>query len=368
MQQTTNFSEAGQDRVRIDFARHMLCLPADYQISILDLEEFDHLIQEAGKPAAKRRGFQELISEIRGQENVVIAARKDGFPIVIYGPQTILEKDGYKIIFIENEIARTPTAVLSIAAFTQQNHEIVIRKQALEHIFYRKWAGSLDKDSFIEEMLETTIVHEICHAVIAEKFKDQDLYIFGKMLDAYLPQGTIDTLNELLAEWEPKHGAIPYLAKLAETNYPKAKRMFYRYLTDANFKKKSDQDFLFDYAKLFANSLRPYIKSNRDVDFAKILEDAPFIYQGFLNQLINLLKTAKNVMQEASFEFNGLTTNFETLAKIQKKKFKEQDPELDENSALYQRYFWANLAKYFKKCAPDTFQKLNIEMQKSLSS
>ena len=141
MEENQDFSEAGKDRVRIDFARHLLKLPPSYQISTLDLDRFDKLTKQDLDPHAETK---KLLHELRGEENVIIANRKQGFPLVLYGPITTFKKAGCTIHILEKEIARTPTAVLAIAAFTKQEKEIVIRKEALEHVFWRKWAASED--------------------------------------------------------------------------------------------------------------------------------------------------------------------------------------------------------------------------------
>ncbi len=382
MEENQDFSEAGKDRVRIDFARHLLKLPPSYQISTLDLDRFDKLTKQDLDPHAETK---KLLHELRGEENVIIANRKQGFPLVLYGPITTFKKAGCTIHILEKEIARTPTAVLAIAAFTKQEKEIVIRKEALEHVFWRKWAASEDfkfkklvlslygiksredletkKELFIQEMLETTIMHEICHTVVSGNFKDQDLYIFGKMLDAYLPQTTTDVLNELLAEWEPEHGAIPYLAKLAQKDHTKAQRMFHRYLADAWFSKNSDQRFLFEYTKLLATSLKPYIQASGKVNFEQITKDAPQIYAKFLNQLEKLLRQAHSKIKSSTFEFNGLLTDFFTLAKTQHKRFKEQNTEHTPDSAMYKRYFWANMSNYLKNCSEDSFSEIKEMLQ-----
>jgi len=364
MLESGNFSEAGKDRVRIDFARHLLQLPASYQVSTLDLDSLDKLIGEAEKPVEETKV---ILAELREKENVIIASRKEGFPIVIFGPQTIIEKDAHKIIIIEKELARTPTAILAIAAFTQQDGTIIVRREAFEHIFYRKWA-KLDKEQIIKEMIEITITHEISHAVIAENNKNKNLYILGKMLDAYLSNNSLDALNEVLAEWEPTHGTLPYLAKIAQTDYPKAKRMLFRYLADANFKQNGDQAFMVNYAKLFFASIKPYVTNNREIDFAKILADAPVIFEQFQNKSEQLVQIAKEIMEGATFKLGGLSTDFETLASVQHKKFQEQNPAVDPNSDYYQRYFWSNLAKYLKTCAPDHFEKINNQLQTELES
>jgi hypothetical protein len=360
MLESDNFGEGGRDRTRIDFARHLLKLPASYQISTLDLERFDQLIAEQKPP-------QVTLAELRDKKNVVIAARKEGFPMVIYGPQRIMEKDEYRIITIEEEIARTPTAVLAIAAFTQQDGTIIIRREAFEHIYYRKWS-KLASPEIINEIMELTITHEIAHAVVAKTTKNKSLYILGKMLDAHLPNSTLDALNEAMAEWEPTYGALPYLAKLAQGNYEKARRLLYYYLADANFKGNSDQAFMANYTKLLFDSIKPYIKNQAVIDFVRMLEDAPKIFTAFQNQFEKLVTIAKESIENATFELGDLNTNFETLAAVQHQKFQAQNPTIDPKSDYYQRYFWSNLVKYLKNCAPDDFAGINNQLHTQLKS
>ena len=422
MGKTKDFGEAGYLRVNLDFLRSLLDLPAEHRLTSLDLENFNkHLskltLDFRSLPIKELRALEKDFSFIlagkrykRSESNKInglleaqgsdrrlfMGSRKEGFTILLFGPVQIFKHGKFRVHILKKEEVRSPAAILPIAAIANQKHEIIIRKESLEAVFWGKWAAqflqkntassqtkiqnalkrkvlslygvdSLDslrkkKEVFVNELIETTARHEIGHVLFSKAYPDQDLIALGKLLSAKTERSLIEILDEILIEWMPE-GVIPFLARLAKKDYSKAKRIFYRYLSDSWFYGNLDQNYLCDLTDLLVPVLFSYIRPDGEVDFERILIDAPRIYAFFLRCFENALLSIKNEIEEAVFSSNGLEISFAQLAKTQRKAFAKQNKQIDPSSSLYKRYFWPNMPTYLKNCAPDTSSSIESLLQ-----
>ena len=377
LQEYTLQQQVNSLQAKTDFARNIFKIPLQQTVTIADLEKIDNTIQNVTtSEIPDEASINQTLIERGHKEKLFIVARKENQPILLFGPVKQAIRSGHKIYIIKKEIVRSPAATLDLVAFTTQKHEIVIRQEALENIFWRKWIQDINlaakpyanqtlqaygvtkqsqlvtvKKLFLQEMLETTVIHELCHITISENYHNKDLLILAKLLSAMITDCPLSAYDEALAEWLPEDcgsiGVIPYLAKMAQTDYHKAKRMFYRYLADSYFGNPEQKDLLAT-GQLLLRTLTPYIDSNEEINFEAIRNNNGQIYDYLLGQFNLYLNKIMSLIKNATFSYNGLSVDFATLALAQEKNYPQQN----------KHFFWANMIKYLKNCSPETYQKI----------
>lgn len=365
-----DYGEAGLSRIKSDFYRYYKKIPAAQMLSLSELDKFDkeinwglsqkdYFVYDKVKFKTNETGLLNEVLEKNGyKERLFLGAKKEGFPILLFGPAEKQLKDGREVFIIKKELVRSPAAVLPMIALTNSSQQLIIRQEAIEYIFWKKWVqGSGDrrvysaygvknsssllkiKDLFISEMLETTIIHELCHT----EMSNQENVILSKLLSATTPNYPLDALDELLVEWFPHEGVIPYIANLSKTNLKKAKRLFFRYLAEGD--------------KSLVSTLVPYVKGE-EINFSALISEAESVFEKLLKTFNNYLDTIKGQIESAEFSYNGMTVSYSDLVKTQHRRFKEQSMETNSDLSIYKRYFWANMLNYVKNCSKETYDKL----------
>ncbi|GBR74939.1 hypothetical protein NO1_2026, partial [Candidatus Termititenax aidoneus] len=138
MQKTQNWGDLGEQRIMISYCRHLLGLPAERDISFLDVDIFQNKLRElsapyAGLTAEELRAADEAVKcdllsketdysrekdvneflEFLGSAYGFIAGQLGIYRSVIAGPAEIKKIDKYRVTTFQQETARTPEAVLS---------------------------------------------------------------------------------------------------------------------------------------------------------------------------------------------------------------------------------------------------------------
>jgi hypothetical protein len=266
LQKTGDWGDLGEQRIIISYCRHLLQIPAEQEVSFLDVEHFQKKIQEmgadyAGLTAAELRRADEAVKcdllykradysreqdinqflEFLGSAYGVIAGQLGIYRSVIAGEVTVQKTEGYRISTFQTELARTPANVLSIAAVVGGRH-VAIRLPSCETIFANKWLYILNappeilsgylqdeleniglsfklralagyqvstrtellarKPEFLREMLAGLQWHELGHGIVINDLLDVKDSAFGEAL-AVLGANIIAVFKEALADWAP---------------------------------------------------------------------------------------------------------------------------------------------------------------------
>ncbi len=372
-------------RARMDYLRHLLELPAGYRITFDDIGRFNDLVKvltsewqglsrEQLREAERNFVFKfngekygrkdygkinALLAEQGSDKRLFFGSRKEGQSIVLFGPVRRLTIEGRTINVLESEEVRSPAAILPMVAITSQQHEVIIRRESLEAVYWSRYADKYpQKEQFIEELIETTARHEIGHVLFSEAYADKDLLVLGKLLSAKVENSPIEILEEILVDWMPE-GTFPYIARLARNDYPKAKRLFYRCLSDLEFYGTPDQRYLRNLSDLMLPLLRTFILTDEEVDFEGLLAAAPQIYGYFLDWHKNTIVGIKKMIEEATFSAEGFEVPFSLLAESQKNAFARENSLIDPDSIVYKRYFWANMLNYLKNCNLEAYASID---------
>lgn len=271
LQKTKDWGDLGEQRILISYCRHLLEIPGDREVTMLDVDCFNQKISElsapyAGLSVAELRRADEAIKcdllykkadysreqdinqflEFLGSEYGVIAGQLGIYRSVIAGKVSVQKIEGYRISTFETETARTPANVLSIAAVVGGRH-VAIRLQSCETIFANKWLSVLNtppsvlaeylqnnlenlglgfklralagykvftpqellakKTEFLQEMLAGLKWHELGHGIVINDMLDVDDSAFGEALGV-LGANIVAVFKEALADWAPCHKTL----------------------------------------------------------------------------------------------------------------------------------------------------------------
>jgi hypothetical protein len=305
MEKKDHWGELGEQRVAITYCRLLLKIPHHEEVTQEHAnafrEELEKLQQPfVGVPIDELEKMEEDMKcdllgrqvewfkeeeingmlEFLGSPFRIIVGFLGTFRSVIYGPAKVTFLDEYRVTEFLEETARTPAAVLSIAAVVGGKH-VCLRHESCHTIFANKWQSyfeyqsidasneHLDRESatgeafkakalaaygcksaedvakirpqFIEEMLEGLIWHEVGHGIVLNSLITADESAFGEAL-AVLGNNIVAVMKEFLADWAPARPAGLLPEKLEE-NFQKKfpgrvvdkKEDLRKYLDEAEF-------------------------------------------------------------------------------------------------------------------------------------
>jgi hypothetical protein len=190
-----------EQNVKLAYARHLLAIPAEKEVSYEDLRTFekrladlyeDENIQAMSESALKEahKSFRfNLFGKTLIFEKQDILCRAltflgsqhqvyfDGYGIglaAIFGPTLVKQLSPYTVYVIKQETARTPNYVMSNPALHKE-HRIALRDESLRAIFHMKWMPVLDNKGqiFSRYSIESDIFWNLSQGI---KEKVLDLY------------------------------------------------------------------------------------------------------------------------------------------------------------------------------------------------
>lgn len=348
------------------------------------------------------------IFEFVGSDLRVSYAGKGGVQSFLYGKQKTIK--GYdkkyknlSVLLQQNEVARTPYFILSMAA-SSYPWGTLIRHESCETIFYNKWYSYFEtsdferdlllshdysnireaikkkafvdyginskadidkkKDLFIDEMIEGIVWHELGHEISLEDnpLIDRPTANLGSAIGSF-GNNAITVLKEALADWAPLKdeisGPILNFARLAKTDYQKAKRMIYVYLSDYWFL-DFGEEFMGETTDIIVPLLTQFMNAEGDFEFNKLEKVHQEIYEYLSKKYKEGIAGIKNIIQSAKFQMNSsLLTTYQTL-EVELIKLYRKDPAFkdvpDETITSYSA-FWVNILGYLKKFAPADYEK-----------
>jgi hypothetical protein len=413
MQQTQNWGDLGEQRIMISYCRHLLELPAERDISFLDVDVFQNKICEltapySGLTAEELRAADEAVKcdllyketdysrekdindflEFLGSSYGFIAGQLGIYRSVIAGPAEIKKINKYRVTTFQQETARTPEAVLSIAAVVGGKH-VAIRLPACETIFANKWrhiltvsAAELElalhheleniglsfklralngygartaeellrqKTVFLREMLAGLQWHELGHGIVINELLSRKDSAFGEAL-AVLGANIIAVFKELLADWAPPRqklqGPLSYFCAVSQDDAEIAARQIAVYLSDNWFLGEQDDNSFANHSEITAALLLKYLGARGRVDFAGLrreLNNKRGIFYRVLGEYKRISFYLEKLIKAVDFVCGGRKVNFAALSKIYVQKVRQIEKEYPVRSLEFQVHFWAKI-------------------------
>jgi hypothetical protein len=413
MQKTRNWGDLGEQRILISYCRHLLGLPAERDISFLDVDIFQNKIRDLTAPytgltAEELRAADEAVKcdllyketdysrekdvneflEFLGSAYGFIAGQLGIYRSVIAGPAEIKKINKYRVTTFRQETARTPEAVLSIAAVVGGKH-VAIRLPACETIFANKWLhvftaapAELEmvlrhelenigwsfklcalngysvrtaeellgrKDIFLREMLSGLQWHELGHGIVINELLSRKDSAFGEAL-AVLGANIIAVFKELLADWAPPRqklqGPLNYFCAVARQDADIAARQIAVYLSDNWFLGEQDDNSFGNHSEITAALLLKYLGVQRKVDFAGLrreLAGKRGVFYQVLRDYKRISLYLEKLIKAADFVCGGRQVNFAELSKVYIQKVRQIEKEYPVRSLEFQVHFWAKI-------------------------
>ncbi|MDD5455774.1 MAG: hypothetical protein PHV30_01940 [Candidatus Margulisbacteria bacterium] len=191
MQRTGEWTEAGEDRVKLSFIRLVLNIPVSEEISFNDYSKFEEVIEKLQKlyklADLNKDQLKNIINnlqikvldkdfddnktedlnnilEIIGSGRRIMMGASTSFKSIIFGVAKTINYGKYFIHFFSKEEMRTPNSVHYIVAVIEKN-SIAIRKEVCEYVFHNKWLPVFDNDMFKLESLSALDEENIAESI-----------------------------------------------------------------------------------------------------------------------------------------------------------------------------------------------------------
>jgi hypothetical protein len=413
MRNTKDWGDLGEQRISISYCRHLLNIPNDREVTQFDADRFEQQIKGLGKPYLRHtpeqlraideetkcnliikiidysrekdiHWFLEFIESEKG----LIAGQLGIYRSVIYGTGKIIRRDEYRITTFTQELARTPAAVLSIAAVVGGKH-IAIRLASCETIFANKWVQAMkltthdiyfallndyehiglifklrallayrirsltdvrnSKAQFIEEMEEGLLWHELGHGIVINNLLTPEDSAFGEALGV-LGANIISVMKEILADWAPRHGTLKgpmhLFSEIARTDVAKATRMIYVYLSDNWFLGDSEDSFG-NHTDIMTALIFKHIHPDGRINFESLNKELEptghDIFSHTLQEYNRITKYLEEQIKNSTFVYDGQPHNFADIEKVYTEKARGIDKETEETAIEFLVLRWAKL-------------------------
>ncbi len=294
-----------------------------------------------------------------------------GVPLIlqggVYGPyrEFILGKGtfglmgDYRVFVLEREVLRSPTTIMPMAAVIGER-EIFVRDEAMAAVFQMKWAsflpyafnGAFDyygiehrlsamirrrvfecygvrttadlevvTESFIFDLKETVLNHELGHGVIQYHLLSPDVAPIAEA-SKMCGESVVTALLEVLADFAPwlgdVKGPLQNMVDVSLTDYDRAERMFWMYLSDVWFFDTPDE-YMYLYSELMTSVMISAVGNDGNVDFSR-LDLAINADDGILNLALSQVTLGvaklKTVAEAAEFDCDGETVNFDNFCQF----------------------------------------------------
>ena len=426
MEKTGDYTDLGEQRVSISYCRFFLNIPPETEVTQFNFSKFKKCIEEERSfiKNLSIEELQELEKaeclDVLGEKYntfqdeelnkaLFFIGSKKRITIVFFGKhRSIIFGDveeskinDYRIYQQLTEDARTPTNCLSIAAIIGEKN-VVVRWIALETIFYNKWMQvfkysnfevsamfghtesniremlkikSLEaynvydpkdltaiKKTFIEEMIEGVLWHEIGHGLSMDGV-DMDLTALGEAFMVF-EDNIVGAIKEFMADAAmPKgkmKGPLNHFIDLAKKSKDKATRMLLVYLSD-NWFLDVTEEFMADQTDLIVTVMSNYLLNDKEFDFKRMKKDLPKIYKKLDAYFMKIVGDIKDLIEKTNYCIKGIDYPF---AEVKEMVIKIMEEERDnftppEDTLQYKTNFWSNMINYVQKYAPETYK--NIE-------
>ena len=345
---------------------------------------------------------------------------------MIFGDAIERRCDDFWVCFLEKEEARTPNNVLSIAAMIGKKY-IWLRLEACRTIFYNKWVkiyrydqrekqlllsdpysniseaikqhcanlyGGTDETSliaientFVNEMAEIIVQHEMGHNVSQLNGKYLDYYAIGEGVRRY-GENILTLIKEFLADWVvqssqwKEKGAIKTCIDMAlvDRKPKEATRLLLMYVSDSWFY-DTGETYMFLHSDIMMVILVNYINPNSSFDFERLNHDIwseadetsrlASIYGFVENTYFNISQKIDEMISLASYvlpgdhvvNFKGLLN--EVYVDLREEAAKNGDVISDVNDLSFRNNLWTKIFTFIASFNPELEQKIKTFLTKA---
>ncbi len=282
-----------------------------------------------------------------GSAKFLLSGLVGDYRCIIFGNGTTERRGDFKLTVLHTEDIRTPVAILPMAAVVSKGH-ITLREVAMDTIISEKWEqmvryptseygptlpqqvrNALKKKTLEEygihhltdfdakrallreELLETTIDHELAHAVILGKELTEEEAAISEAFSGE-ESTTLTLFNEFLAEFMPARGEfmgpLARMCRISKSgDIHKPTRLYYRYISDSFFYGNPDEAGLTGLTDSVVAEMSVYLKEDGSVLFNKLEGDLEKIYG---EVLANLRELTEKIIQtiKGSLAFSTLSS------------------------------------------------------------
>jgi len=302
-----------------------------------------------------------------------------------------------KVYIMKIEYIRSPQFVLNIVAEVF-NDSTMIRMEAVEVIFYGKWASfferTLDdienvlhhpyssiwegirrramcyydvtntkkllkkKELFIGEMLDGIVMHEYGHHVSYSDMEPVHQALCGIFTDSG-NCAAAHLLIEALADWAPqkgnKKGAFTRFAELAQTDVKRATRCLYVYMND-NWFVGEFEEYLPLLSDILVGLAISFINPDSSVDFKRMSAQKDKIYAFFQKSYKELMDKLLDIIRNSCYDLDGKKINFTDLEMELYEMYRNsRNARPLEELRVYSPY-WINVFGYLKNNSKDGWE------------
>lgn len=428
MEQSGDWGEPGEQQVKIAFCRCLLkvdperILSQDDAMQFLDMVEANIKqldIQNVSADSARsqmknykfkllgtfyecfRSGEVNRIAQFVGSERHLHGGQYGSQQEYILGEGRKETRDGYDIIFVDNEVLRTPNNVMSMAAIIGHRN-IYIRMESLRTIFAQKWVQMFEytdfekqqietdqawniaegikrrvlklyevktkdelmniEDVFLKDMSETILFHELGHGIIQHDILPLELGAIGEGTKLY-GENIYTAILEFLADFAPKKndilGPIQNMIQISKTDKARALRMYYMYLSDTWFFNTRDE-YMYTYSDLMALILLRYVDAKGAVHFDKLEKDLEFrpdrgkaekltLFERIYEMYTWDAEEIKSIIEHAKYTLPSGELDYKKVRKLLIGQFMENDGYVHEDTYEFLVPFWTNMIGYVRQ-------------------
>jgi hypothetical protein len=341
------------------------------------------------------------IARFIGSKRVLHGGQYGGEQEFIIGEGKKTTKEGYDIYYLSKEIIRTPNNVMSMAAIIG-NRNIFIRLESLQTIFAQKWLqifnysdyekqqiqdnpywnisegikrkvlklyGFKNKDllaknekTFLKDMAETILYHELGHGIIQHDILPLELGAIGEA-SKLLGENIYTSILEFLADFAPPKddllGPIHNMIQISKSNMNRATRMYFLYLSDTWFF-NTDDTYMYTYSDLMALILLKYINRDKSIDFAGLEKDLQFrsneardtnptLFEKIYDLYTADAKEIKTMIEHATFTVANQQLDYKKVRSLLVGQFLENDGYVHEETYEFLVPFWTNMFAYIQQ-------------------
>ncbi len=413
MEQTRDYGDSGEQQVKISFCRLLLKLQYDEEINQSHVLEFVNqvdrsfkelgldtiLLQDAKKELADFKfqifGHDFSIHEIQDLGKLLRFIGSTWFlqggyyghdveMILGEGSSSMLRE--FHVIQMEKELLRTPNTITAMAAIIGDK-EIMVRRESLETIFVQKWLmffsgyqypemrieqqlaeglkqeamlrykvasrDQLDKkkETFIKDMGETILFHEVGHGIIQHHTLSMESGSLGESTKVF-GENIVTGLLEFLADLAPQYGGLrgPFcnMATIAQKNQQRASRMFYMYFSDTWFYDTEDT-YMYLYSDMLSLVNLFHVNMDKSIDFEKLARSVAYdpenppegsLVHWAVDWVHRITEKLIDSAQSYTYKMANKTVSFDEFEAHLDESFKEKYPHIEKGTYKYRTAFW----------------------------
>ena len=313
----------------------------------------------------------------------------------IFGAGKEQHHHGYNVTFVQKEFIRTPNNVMSMAAIIGHQN-IYIRLESLKTIFAQKWIQIFDynefemltihsdpfwniaegikqmvlekygidskemliekESTFINDMSETIMFHELGHGIIQHNILPFELGAIGEASKIY-GENIYTAILEFLADFSPESkqlmGPIQNMIKISKTDRNRAKRMYLMYMSDTWFY-NTDDTYMYTYSDLMILILIRYL-TNDDINFEQMEKELLYKQDGnksHFDRIIDLYQSditeLKTMCENATFTIGGADMNYQKIRDFLIEEFRKNDGFVHVDTYEFLVPYWSNILGYIQ--------------------